>query len=75
MNIIISDSKAHTIKVFNRERQLVATIGQEGTEPGDFKNPTGIAISSQDIFLLSMGRNLIFDNSFKLAVFHFCYSY
>ena len=56
MNIIIRDSKAHTIKVFNRERQLVATIGQEGTGPGDFKNPTGIAISKSG-YIFVVDRN------------------
>ena len=46
MNIIISDYGAHNVKVFNREGQLVTTIGHEGTDPGEFDDPQGIDISS-----------------------------
>ena len=52
MNIIISDTFAHSIKVFNREGQLVATIGQEGTEPGQFQSPRGIAINREGLIVV-----------------------
>ena len=43
-NIIVSDTFAHNIKVFSPEGYLIATIGQEGTEPGEFKSPSGIDV-------------------------------
>ena len=52
MNIIISDTDAHNIKVLNREGQLVATIGQEGTEPGQFQSPQGIAINREGLIVV-----------------------
>ena len=52
MNIIISDTHAHNIKVFNREEQLVTTIGQEGTEPGQFLWPHGIAINREGLIVV-----------------------
>ena len=43
-NIIVSDTFAHNVKVFSPEGDLIATIGQEGTEPGEFKSPSGIDV-------------------------------
>ena len=43
-NIIVSDTFAHNVKVFSPEGYLIATIGQEGTEPGEFKSPSGIDV-------------------------------
>ena len=52
MNVIISDTDAHNIKVLNREGQLVTTIGQEGTEPGQFQSPQGIAINREGLIVV-----------------------
>ena len=52
MNVIISDTNAHSIKVFNREGQLVTTIGQEGTGPGQFQSPQGIAINREGLIVV-----------------------
>ena len=64
MNIIISDIGAHNVKVFNGEGQLVATIGHEGTGPGEFYRPIGIDINKE-------GRIVVVDNkdSHKLQFF------
>ena len=64
MNIIISDTDAHNIKVFNREGQLVTTIGQEGTEPGQFQSPQGIAINREGLIVV-----VDLKNSHKLQFF------
>ena len=64
MNVIISDTFADNIKVFNREGQLVATIGQEGTEPGQFQFPTGIAINREGLIVASDDKK-----SYKLQFF------
>ena len=52
MDIIISDTRAHNIKVFNREGQLVTIIGQGGTEPGQFQSPRGIAINREGLIVV-----------------------
>ena len=33
-------------QVFNRDGELVRTIGSEGTEPGQFKNPHAVAVDA-----------------------------
>ena len=43
-NIIVSNWDAHNIKVFSLEGDLIATIGHEGTGPGEFYKPTGIDV-------------------------------
>ena len=52
MNIIICDNRAHNVKVFDREGQLVATIGHEGTGPGEFQNPGGIDINKEGLIVV-----------------------
>ena len=52
MNIVISDRRAHNVKVFSREGQLVATIGHEGTEPGKFHSPQGIDINKEGLVVV-----------------------
>ena len=52
MNIIISDLGAHNVKVFDREGQLVATIGHEGTGPGEFCRPRGIDINKEGLIVV-----------------------
>ena len=52
MNIIISDFRAHNVKVFSRDGQLVATIGHEGTGPGEFQNPQGIDINKEGLVVV-----------------------
>ena len=52
MNIIISDMRAHNVKVFDREGQLVATIGHEGTGPGEFYYPRGIDINKEGLIVV-----------------------
>ena len=43
-NIIVSNCDAHNIKVFSQEGDLIATIGHEGTRPGEFKHPNSIDV-------------------------------
>ena len=52
MNNIISDTEAHNFKVFNREGQLVTTVGHEGTRSGEFKDPQGIAINKEGLIVV-----------------------
>ena len=52
MNIIICDTGAHNVKVFDREGQLVATIGHEGKGPGEFYRPHGIDINKEGLIVV-----------------------
>ena len=52
MNIIISNTGAHNVKVFDREGQLVATIGRKGTGPGEFSSPHGIDINKEGLIVV-----------------------
>ena len=52
MNIIVSDTGADSVKVFNREGQLVATIGHEGTGPGELYDPEGIDINKEGLIIV-----------------------
>ena len=52
MNIIISGNRAHNIKVFDREGQLVATIGHEGRGSGEFSSPQGIDINKEGLIVV-----------------------
>ena len=52
MNIIICDTGAHNVKVFDREGQLVATIGHEGKGPGEFSSPGGIDINKEGLIVV-----------------------
>ena len=47
LNIIVSDSGAHNLKVFSIEGQLLTTIGQEGEGPGKFNCPRGIDVDKE----------------------------
>ena len=52
LNIIVSDFETHNVKVFNRDGQLVTTIGHEGIEPGEFESPQGIDISKTGVIVV-----------------------
>ena len=64
LNIIVSDSGAHNLKVFSIEGHLLTTIGQEGEGPGKFYYPRGIDIDKD-------GRIVVVDKkkSHKLQFF------
>ena len=47
LNIIVSDSGAHNLKVFSIEGHLLTTIGQEGEGPGKFDYPRGIDVDKE----------------------------
>ena len=51
----MSDSTVHNLKVFSSEGHLIATIGHEGTGPGEFYHPQGIDVDKD-------GRIVVVDN-------------
>ena len=48
MNILMTDTSSHQIKVFGSNGNLKHIIGQPGDEKGMFKEPHGIAITDED---------------------------
>ena len=64
LNIILSDWRAHNLKIFSIEGHLLTTIGQEGEGPGKFHYPKGIDIDKE-------GRIVVVDSkkSHKLQFF------
>ena len=43
--VFVADSGNHRVAVFSRDGELIRTIGSQGTGPGQFNNPSGVAIS------------------------------
>ena len=44
-NLVITDNRSHSIRVFSPEGNLLNTIGREGQQPGMFHDPRGVAIT------------------------------
>ena len=44
-HVVVADSGNHRVAVFSRDGKLIHTIGSQGTGPGQFSNPSGVAIS------------------------------
>ena len=53
MNIIIGDTGDNNNKVFNREGQLVAYIGHEGTRRREFREPLGMDINKEGLIVVA----------------------
>ncbi len=51
------ESKSHQIRVYSADGKLINTLGGRGALPGQFNNPTQIAVSDQgEIFVLDAGN-------------------
>lgn len=58
LNILICDSKSHSVCIYSYTGELVHKFGQEGGKRGDFINPTGITTCSQGrIIVISANPN------------------
>ena len=44
-NIYIADSQNHRIQVFDAQGRFLRQWGREGTAPGQFKEPWGVAVA------------------------------
>src|SRR5262249_20631036 len=47
-NLYVSDFSAHDIKKFDSTGKLLATIGEEGKDDGEFVQPSGLYIDADD---------------------------
>ncbi len=66
--IIVADNRNHVIKVFDTNGNFVSKFGERGSDPSQFENPTGVAISpNQEIYITDggNGRIQIFDPNFN----------
>ena len=55
-NIYVVDSRANSVKVFDREGKYLKDIGRQGQGPGEFMAPMGMVILEDKITVYSMGR-------------------
>ena len=63
-NLIISDYRAHDMKIFSKDGTHLHTVGQEGHERGMLCGPDGIALT-KDMSLVIVSNN----NNFGLQIF------
>ena len=63
-NLLISDYRAHDVKIFSKHGTYLHTIGQEGHERGMLYHPKGIALT-KDLNLIIVSDN----NNFFLQIF------
>lgn len=59
-NIYVSDTRACHIRVFDKNRNSVRTIGREGEGPGELMYPSEIQISSQEQIVVTAQQFLHF---------------
>ncbi|MCX7975253.1 MAG: 6-bladed beta-propeller [Candidatus Aminicenantes bacterium] len=66
-HIYIPDSALAHIKIYNSNGKLLQIFGQKGAGPGEFIDPTGIAISLDKIVIADIGqlKYIIFNRNFK----------
>lgn len=58
--VYAADTGNHCIRIFDRDLQLVQTLGGPGSEPGQFKEPVGIAVDSENhLFVADAGNGRI----------------
>lgn len=50
--LYVVDAKEKAIKAFDGEGRLVRTIGREGSGPGEFKDPAGLAFGSRYMYVV-----------------------
>ena len=52
LNILVSDFRAHNLKIFSIEGHFLTTIGQEGEGPGNFFHPRGIGVDKEGFIVV-----------------------
>ena len=63
-NFLISDYRAHDVKIFSKDGTYLHTIGQEGHQRGMLYHPKGIALTKElNLVIVSDNRN------FRLQIF------
>ena len=55
--VFVADNGSHHVAVFSQDGELIRTIGSQGTGPGQFIGPTGVAISPDGELYVSDGSN------------------
>ena len=63
--IYVADTRAHDIKVFNDEGNLVDTLGKRGVGPGEFNAPTHLSFAGNKLYVSDTlnSRIQVFDAS------------
>ncbi|XP_022793840.1 tripartite motif-containing protein 3-like [Stylophora pistillata] len=59
-DIVVIDNHGHCVYVFNKEGHCLRQIGKEGTDPGQFKYPSGVLfLNDNEIFIADQYNNRI----------------
>ncbi len=58
-SIVLLDAMEHYIKVFRRDGTLRSSFGQEGAGPGKLRRPSAIAVSDEEILVITGGSGQI----------------
>lgn len=67
--VIVSDWGNHRVQVFNLEGKFLSQMGKQGTGPGEFKRPLGVAVDEKgNIAIVDEGNN-------RLQIFRSDFSY
>ena len=71
-DIYVSDARAHSIKRYNADGVFIASYGSLGTGDGQFRFPTGIFVSADEIFVNDQRNSrlqvLDTDGNFKFCI-------
>jgi len=58
--MLVCDYHNHRVQIFNSEGVFVSAFGQFGDEEGNFRNPCGIAVTSDgNVIVVDSGNNRI----------------
>ena len=58
--VFVADSGNHRVAVFSQDGKLVHTIGSQGSGPGQFISPTGVAISPDgELYVSDFGNSRV----------------
>lgn len=71
-NVYVTDTMNFVVKVYNKEGDLIRSIGEIGDAPGSFARPKGIAIDSdQHLYVVDSNHDnfQIFDRNGNLLLF------
>ena len=56
-NVYVADYGNHHIQVFTPEGQYLRTFGSKGTDPGQLREPTGIAVDGDRVYIAEFANN------------------